>query len=398
MPFSSDTARMRRVYADLHIHIGSAQGKRVKITASTKLTLRSIIDDFAIIKGLAIVGIVDCGSDPVFSELCEMLINNEVYEHPNGGIITSKGLCVLLGSEIESKEGVHLIIYVPTINALEKMRKFLKGRVKNTVLSTQSTNATITELINLSYLIDGIICPAHVFTPYKGIYGSWSDKLSVSLGRTFAYIKAIELGLSADTEMADHISELRNLTFISNSDAHSGPNIGREYNALRLKELSFKEVKMALENTDGRRVINNYGIDPRLGKYYNNYCPSCHSNFEKSLSDSVCPACNTSGVVKGVCQRIAAIADREQAHHPINRAQYLYRIPLLSLPGFGIKTVAKLRKKFSNEIEIMENVAAEELRKVIGEEKSNAIMRIRSGDFDIKPGGGGLYGKVVFNN
>ena len=59
-------------------------------------------------------------------------------------------------------------------------------------------------------------------------------------------IKAVELGLSADTEIADEISELKDKYFVTNSDAHSLPRIAREYNKLLVENISFKEVFKAI--------------------------------------------------------------------------------------------------------------------------------------------------------
>ena len=69
----------------------------------------------------------------------------------------------------------------------------------------------------------------------------------------FSKIFAIELGLSADTYLADTISELEDKTFITNSDAHSLPKIAREYNKMQVQDISFKEVVKALKNEEGRK-------------------------------------------------------------------------------------------------------------------------------------------------
>lgn len=51
-----------KLYGDLHVHIGRAGGKPVKITASRALDLRTILFEDAPRKGLDIIGIVDAGS------------------------------------------------------------------------------------------------------------------------------------------------------------------------------------------------------------------------------------------------------------------------------------------------------------------------------------------------
>lgn len=83
---------------------------------------------------------------------------------------------------------------------------------------------------------------------------------------TWKRIAAVELGLSADSEMAGYISELDSYTFLTNSDAHSLGKIGREYNVIELARPSFSELKLALERKAGRRVSANFGLNPRLGQ------------------------------------------------------------------------------------------------------------------------------------
>lgn len=77
---------------------------------------------------------------------------------------------------------------------------------------------------------NGVLIPAHAFTPHKSFYGNCTSRLERIFKEEFNKIFAIELGLSADTELADQISELETRTFVTNSDAHSLPKIAREYN------------------------------------------------------------------------------------------------------------------------------------------------------------------------
>ncbi len=88
---------------------------------------------------------------------------------------------------------------------------------------------------------------------------------------TLKKIPAIELGLSADTEIADKLKELAKYTFLTNSDAHSLPKIGREYNIIELEEANFKEILLALQRKDGRSITANYGLDPKLGRYHRTF-------------------------------------------------------------------------------------------------------------------------------
>lgn len=79
-------------------------------------------------------------------------------------------------------------------------------------------------------------------------------------------IDAVELGLSCDTDMASHVSQLNPYPFLTNSDAHSLGKIGREYNELYVQSADFTEFALALKGQDDRKIIANYG----LGRYWGN--------------------------------------------------------------------------------------------------------------------------------
>ncbi|HZK44536.1 MAG TPA: endonuclease Q family protein [Syntrophomonadaceae bacterium] len=386
---------MRNIFCDLHIHIGSACSRPVKITASRKLDLETIIFHDALRKGLDIVGVVDCASPPVIKEIKGMLDEGRLSEHRNGGFLAENGVMLIAGAEVETREGIHVITYFPNLSSIEKYQKFIKTRVTNVELSTQRANAGIIDFINLAHLCDGIFCFAHAFTPHKGVYGMLTDRLDKILGNDIKQVKVIELGLSSDTNMADMIAETRDFTFLSNSDAHSSANIAREYNLLRVAEKSFKEVKLALENEGERRVIANYGMDPLMGKYHRSYCNKCEFIIEGEPPIFTCPKCgNIQNIVKGVYDRIVEIRDYPEPHHPIGRPKYNYRVPLKDLPGVGPKTLSKLTKAFYSEIEILEQASVDDLTKIVGIDIATMIGKMRSGRLSIIPGGGGYYGKV----
>lgn len=385
---------MKNLYADLHIHIGSAGGRPVKITASRKLDLRSILFDVAPRKGLDMVGIVDVGSILVSAEIETMLENGDLREHPRGGMIARNGVLLIPGCEVESREGIHLIIYLSGLKAIKDYQKYMCSRVSNMVLSTQKADASINDILNLSYILNGIFCPAHAFTPHKGIYGFLTRRIADKLGRDTSNIKVLELGLSADTSMADMISETRNFAFLSNSDAHSADNIGREYNLLRMADKNFQEFKYCIGNLEGRRVLANYGMDPLMGKYHRSYCTKCARISDDFPPVLKCSQCGCEKLVMGVYDRIVEIRDQEEGHNPLGRPPYNYRVPLKELPGIGPKLKEKLQTVFDNEIYIMEKADISSIEKVTGVKIASYIAKMREGRLPITPGGGGKYGLV----
>ena len=137
------------------------------------------------------------------------------------------------------------------------------------------------ELTEICTEADCLVGFAHAFTPYFGLYGKFNSYKDC-FGDQWKNIHFLELGLSADTNMADRISELHNLTFTSNSDAHSPwPNkLGREFNRFRLKEISFDEIAKALKREQGRCCVLNVGFNPLEGKYHKTRCTGCLSFYD----------------------------------------------------------------------------------------------------------------------
>lgn len=213
--------------------------------------------------------------------------------------------------------------------------------------------------------------------------------------KNFAQVFALELGLSADTIMADHLSELAPLTFLSNSDAHSLKNLGREYNILLLAEPSFEELLLALQCSEERRVLANYGMDPRLGKYHRTSCLSCGRIAGIEPPVTSCPTCGSDEIVKGVLDRIQEIGDLDEPCHPPQRPPYHYQVPLLFLPGVGPKTVSRLLEQFGTEMNVLHDVSDQDLVEVGGEKIGKVIQKARQGKLVLAAGGGGTYGKVV---
>lgn len=385
---------MKPFFADLHVHIGQAGHQAVKITASRNLQLRPLLYRDAPLKGLDIVGVVDAACLPVEREITDLIKQGDLRELPEGGFLAGNGVLLIAAAEIESIEGVHSLIYMPTLDSVHNYQKYMRSRVKNLSLSTQRAAVSIPDLINLSILLDGIYCPAHAFTPHKGVYGCCTARLEELLGRDYSCIKVLELGLSSDTDMADLLAECRHFSFLSNSDAHSPANLGREYNLLRMQNKNFAELKLCLENQEGRKIIANYGMDPLMGKYHRSYCPSCHLIIELPAPAHTCPNCAGTSLVNGVYDRIIQIKDYDIPHHPLFRPPYNYRVPLKQLPGVGSKKLDLLMQAFGSEIELFERVDIERIAQVGGDDLARIIRSMRQDRLPIKPGGGGRYGKV----
>ncbi len=394
---------MEEIFADLHVHIGrSKNGKPIKITAARSLNFENIAKECAERKGINVVGIIDCASPYVIEDIEEFLKTGDAYEIEDGGIIYKDKVCILLGSEVETSEvsrngkcgAAHNVCFFPHLSDIKAFSEEMSHHIKNITLSTQRSDISGYELIDIVEKYNGILIPAHCFTPFKSYYGNCVDRMKNIFKEKFDKIFAIELGLSADTYLADMITELENKTFVTNSDAHSLPKIAREYNKMQVADISFKEIVKALKNEDGRKVICNYGLDPKLGKYHRTFCDDCNKVIETKYPVEVCPYCGSKKVTFGVFDRIELIKDKAESKSPKNRPPYIYQVPLSFIPGLGAKTIDKLLENFGTEMTILHKLSEDDIEAVVGEKVADAIIASREGKLQIHAGGGGKYGKV----
>ena len=384
---------MKEFYADLHIHIGrTASGRAVKITGSRTLTLANILKTATSRKGLDLIGIIDCHSPEVLMELEELVRLNEMEELPGGGL--RYGATTLIpGSEIEVYDQychgpIHVLAYFPSLEKMKVFSDWMSLHMKNIHLSSQRMYVEGRELQTKVHELEGLFVPAHVFTPFKSLYGKGVQS---SLSEVFdpEQIDAIELGLSSDTQMVERIEELQRYPFLTNSDAHSLGKMAREYQKMQMAEPSFEELKKALQGKDGREIAANYGLNPLLGKYYQTACAKCGWQVAKEAS---CPHCGGRTFVKGVSTRIQELSKGELA--PVNRPPYIHQVPLDFIPGLGPKTFERLLQTFGTEMAILHEATREQLAAVVPEKLAGLIDKARKGELSITHGGGGKYGKV----
>ena len=388
---------MYEVFADLHIHIGrSEKNKPIKITAARSLNFANIAKECSNRKGINIAGVIDCASPYVIEDIENFLKTGEAYEIQDGGIIYKDKVCIILGSEIETSEiginghcgSAHNLCYFPYLKDIKGFSNEMSHHIKNITLSSQRANLSAYELIDIVEKYNGILIPAHCFTPHKSFYGNCTDRLEKIFKEKYNKILAIELGLSSDTNLADNISELEGKTFLTNSDAHSLPKIAREYNKILVQDISFKELLKVLKNEDGRKILTNYGLDPKLGKYHRTYCETCGKNIPGIAPVTKCDTCDSRDITMGVYDRIQVIKDKEKSKSPANRPEYVYQIPLTFIPGLGNKTIEKLLGHFETEMNILHKLSFDDLEGVVGEKNAKNIINAREGKMKVQEGGG----------
>ena len=381
-------------FADMHIHIGrDIYDQPVKITGSKKLTLTNVLIEASRYKGIHLIGVIDCQSPAVQEEIHQLIHQGQARELEDGGIRFEQ-VTLLLGSEIEVNDEhcqgpMHVLCYFPTLKTIEAFTEWLTVRMKNVTLSSQRYYGSVKDLQYKVKELGGIFIPAHVFTPFKSLYGKGVKK-SLKEVLDPDLIDGIELGLSSDTMMADQILELHDYCFLSNSDAHSLAKIAREYQEIQMEEPSFKEFYWALHEVNGRRISKNFGMNPQLGKYHTTVCDHCLEN--QTAHTKQCSHCGSSKVIKGVSDRILELA--EPGNTQKERPPYINQVPLEYLPKLGPKTYEKLLNHFDTEMNIIHHVQLEDLQAVVSDQLAQLIIQMREGDMQISAGGGGKYGRI----
>ncbi len=395
----NDAAALRLYAADLHVHVGrSEDGRLVKVSSPASMTLRSVLETARSAKGLDVVAVVDGHSPAVRDDVQRLLDMGKLAV--DGGVLSYHGLGLILGSEVEAHVGgkrVHLVVLFPDLAAADDFARLVRPRVSNPVLSTPLWPASWTVLADWANEAGGLFFPAHIFTPYRGLLAAGLAAARPVLERS----AAVELGLSADTEMANDLADLASLGFLSNSDAHSPDRIAREFNVFALARPTVDELALAVRGVDGRRVVANYGLDPALGKYHRTWCANCGHINTGPPPQTACELCGSARVVLGVKDRVALLASTGTAGSagekpPTTRPPYIHQVPLLDIPGLGKKTYRRLLESFGSERVALHAAPAGMLAAVCGQELATKIMAVRQAQVRISPGGGGHWGRMMW--
>jgi PHP family Zn ribbon phosphoesterase len=184
-----------------------------------------------------------------------------------------EGIYVLTGAEVTTKEEVHCLAFFEHESQLNQFQQYLDDQ--KTVIPNPDghfgyqpvvdENDKIIELIPY-YLpaalktgimdiqktvekMEGIFIPAHVDRSFCGLFNQ--------LGFIPPGLKFDAMGisrLSSEKDVRKHYVLEKEITLIRNSDAHYLQQIGEIYTSFYLKEISFLEIKRALNQKDGRYV------------------------------------------------------------------------------------------------------------------------------------------------
>ena len=397
------------IRADLHIH------GRYSMATSKNMT-PELLSSQGSLKGLHLVATGDAfhqGWLNMIEETTEEVaegvyriketrnMHNEfLQEEIPEGLSQNSETQLILTAEVEDSKRVHHLIILPSLDAAYQMRKKLKGNLDSDGRPRVRMNGA--EIQELALENGCIMGPSHAFTPWTGIYKEY-DSIHDCYRETPDFV---ELGLSADTNMADRIEELQEIPFLTNSDAHSPwpHRLGREFNEIDVKDLSFPSLVRAIAD---KKITANYGFDPRLGKYHHTACTKCYQQFHPEEAIKMNMKCPCGGTIKkGVDYRVEELATWDEPHHPLHRPPYIHIMPLAEIISLtyskGVTTKFVQRKwqelilKFGDEISVLIDAPLEEMVE-IDSELTRRIKAFRDKTLQIKVGGGGKYGELVFN-
>ena len=257
-----------------------------------------------------------------------------------------------------------------------------------------------------------MVIPAHAWTPWFAVFGSKSgfDSLEECFDELTPHIYAIETGLSSDPEMNWRLSSLDNIALISNSDAHSLENIGREANVFEIHGTNinlYEEIFRIIKEKDRKKFLYTIEFYPEEGMYHFDGHRSCKIRMtpeETNKKNSICPVCGQK-VTVGVLNRVDELADRPEGEKPKGAIPYKSLVGLddtiaesLGIKGRRTKAVMSeynnLIQKGGSELNILLNLSYGDLSAITLPEIVEGIRRNREGRVKIDPGYDGVYGKV----
>lgn len=304
---------------------------------------------------------------------------------------------------------VHNLIFAPDFETVDKIiaRLSLIGNLASDGRPILGIDSEELLKIVLDAGPRAVLIPAHIWTPWFSVFGSMSgfDSLEECFGENAKYIFAVETGLSSDPAMNWRLSQLDNISLISNSDSHSLRKIGREANVFNT-ELSYKGIMSAIKNKNPKTFLYTIEFFPEEGKYHFDGHRVCGTSFapeESKKRKNICPECGK-GLTIGVMNRVAGLADRPRGYQDSRRVPYKNLIPLDEIIAavFDVGASAKkvkaeyenLIKKFGNEFYILLDAGVEELKAAANSLIAEGIKKVSEGKVKIQPGFDGQYGKV----
>jgi PHP family Zn ribbon phosphoesterase len=244
---------MKTFRADLHIH------SVLSPCGDLEMSPGNIVEE-ASRKGIDIIGITDHNTTrhaALVTRLAE-----------------KKGIFVLTGAEINTKEEVHSLVFFENSETLSLLQEYIDENLPDILnlpevfghqvevdeheniiyeekrLLASAIRKSITELEKFVHLNKGIFIPSHIDRFKNSIYSQ--------LGLLPENLNADALEVSRATTI-DKFSqlhpEIRKYSLTRSSDAHQPCDIGKATTTFLIEKADFNEIRMALAGTGGRGII-----------------------------------------------------------------------------------------------------------------------------------------------
>ena len=404
-----------KTIADLHIH------SRFSMATSKEGTPENL-DFWARKKGISLIGTGDF-THPVWrEELKERLVSEgnglyrlrDAYVKEESRKFPGEGTRFVVSGEISSiykKNGktrkVHNVILLPSLEAADAMAQRLEkiGNIHSDgrpILGLDSHD--LLEMM-LDVCPEGILIPAHIWTPHFSVLGAKSgfDSVEECFEELTPYVHALETGLSSDPAMNWRLSKLDRYQLISNSDAHSPSKLGREANLLDI-DCSYEGLYQAIQTGEG--LEGTVEFFPEEGKYHfdgHRKCGVSLSPVEAERLGGICPVCGKK-LTMGVDHRVEQLADRAEGFVKKDGKKYESLVPLPEVISacMGYSTASKkvqgcfeqMIQTLGTEFDILRNVPSEDIKSCAGERIAEGIENVRTGNVKRIPGYDGEYGKI----
>lgn len=406
---------LMKMIADLHIH------SRFSMATSKEGTPENL-DFWARKKGISLIGTGDF-THPVWrEELKERLVSEgnglyrlrDAYVKEESRKFPGEGTRFVVSGEISSiykKNGktrkVHNVILLPSLEVADAMAQRLEkiGNIHSDgrpILGLDSHD--LLEMM-LDVCPEGILIPAHIWTPHFSVLGAKSgfDSVEECFEELAPYIHALETGLSSDPAMNWRISKLDRYQLVSNSDAHSPSKLGREANLLDI-DCSYEGLYRAIQTGEG--LEGTVEFFPEEGKYHfdgHRKCGVSLSPVEAERLGGICPVCGKK-LTMGVDHRVEQLADRAEGFVKKDGKKYESLVPLPEVISacMGYSTASKkvqgcfeqMIQTLGTEFDILRNVPSEDIKSCAGERIAEGIENVRTGNVKRIPGYDGEYGKI----
>ena len=406
---------LMKMIADLHIH------SRFSMATSKEGTPENM-DFWARKKGISLIGTGDF-THPVWrEELKERLVSEgnglyrlrDEYVKEESRKFPGEGTRFVVSGEISSiykKNGktrkVHNVILLPSLEAADAMAQRLEkiGNIHSDgrpILGMDSHD--LLEMM-LDVCPEGILIPAHIWTPHFSVLGAKSgfDSVEECFEELAPYIHALETGLSSDPAMNWRISKLDRYQLVSNSDAHSPSKLGREANLLDI-DCSYEGLYRAIQTGEG--LEGTVEFFPEEGKYHfdgHRKCGVSLSPVEAERLGGICPVCGKK-LTMGVDHRVEQLADRAEGFVKKDGKKYESLVPLPEVIStcMGYSAASKkvqgcfeqMIQTLGTEFDILRNVPSEDIKSCAGERIAEGIENVRTGNVKRIPGYDGEYGKI----